>query len=310
MIEVSKLSKYYGEVKAVDEINFSIARGEVVGLLGPNGAGKTTTIRMLCCYLEPTSGVVKVDGINVLDDVLPIKNKIGYLPESAPLYEEMLVYNYLKYIADVREISTWVDVDKRIAEMSITCGLQSVMHKSINELSKGYRQRVGLAHALIGDPEILILDEPTSGLDPNQIIEIRELIKKIGKEKTVILCSHILSEVEATCDRVIIINDGKVVADGTTQTLNKNNLGGGRLILEFSQNVALKEVNALLSSIKKIIRITEEKQDGNKEFHIIFEKDSDIREEVYTCIKKSSMNLISFYKQKDTLENIFRELTH
>ena len=221
MIQVENLVKYYKDFKAVDNISFSIDKSEIVGLLGPNGAGKTTTIRTLCGYLAPTSGKIKINGSYIQENPLAAKRAIGYLPESAPLYDDMIVYDYLLLIAKLRQIE---NKQERIREIVSLCGLKAVIAKNISELSKGYRQRVGLAHALMGDPEILILDEPTSGLDPNQIIEIRELIKKIGRTKTIILSSHILSEVEVTCDRIIIVSNGKVVADAKTDEL-KNMTG-------------------------------------------------------------------------------------
>ncbi|MDY6856444.1 MAG: ATP-binding cassette domain-containing protein [Thermodesulfobacteriota bacterium] len=221
MIQVDKLTKYFRNTCAVDQISFEVKRGEIVGLLGPNGAGKTTTLRILTCYMQPSSGSVRVIGHNIYDHPLEIKNRIGYLPESAPLYPEMLVYDYLRFIAGVRGMKGEEQL-LRIKELALLCGLNEVMHKSIHELSKGYKQRVGLAHAMMSNPEILILDEPTSGLDPNQILEIREIIKAIGKEKTILLSTHILSEAEATCNRIIIINRGKIVADGATEEIKKD----------------------------------------------------------------------------------------
>jgi len=221
MIKIENLTKYYGELKAVDSVSFEIQKGEILGLLGPNGAGKTTIYRILTGYLSPTSGSIKVKNFNIYDDLIEIKKLIGYLPEAAPIYQDMLVFDYLDYIADIRR----VEKEKKLAhlrDLADLCSLNEVMHFSINELSKGYRQRVGIAHALIGDPEILVLDEPTSGLDPNQIVETREIIRRIGKEKTIVFSTHILSEAEATCDRVVIINQGKKVADNTVDDLRKS----------------------------------------------------------------------------------------
>lgn len=220
MIKIKNLTKYYGSFCAVDNISFEINKGEILGFLGPNGAGKTTTYRILTGYLQATSGTINVKDFNIQEHQLEIKKLIGYLPESAPIYHDMLVYDYLTYVADIRGVAE----NKKLAhinELAELCSLNQVMHKSVSELSKGYRQRVGIAHALMGDPEILVLDEPTSGLDPNQIVETREIIKRIGKEKTIIFSSHILSEAEATCDRVVIINDGKLVADFTIDELRE-----------------------------------------------------------------------------------------
>lgn len=224
MIKIENLTKYYGHFCAVDNISFEIKKGEILGFLGPNGAGKSTTYRILTGYLEATSGTIKVKDFNIHDHQLEIKKLIGYLPESAPIYHDMLVYDYLNYVADIRGVGA----EKKLAhirDLAELCSLNEVMHKTVGELSKGYRQRVGIAHALMGDPEILVLDEPTSGLDPNQIVETREIIKRIGKEKTIIFSTHILSEAQATCDRVVIIDKGKLAADYTKdelQELTKN----------------------------------------------------------------------------------------
>lgn len=221
MIKIENLTKYYGELKAVDSVNFEIQKGEILGLLGPNGAGKTTIYRILTGYLSPTSGSIKVKDFNINDNLFEIKKLIGYLPEAAPIYQDMLVFDYLNFIADIRG----VDKEKKMShlrDLADLCSLNEVMHFSIDELSKGYRQRVGIAHALMGDPEILVLDEPTSGLDPNQIVETREIIRRIGKEKTIVFSTHILSEAEATCDRVVIINRGKIVANDTVEGLRKS----------------------------------------------------------------------------------------
>lgn len=221
MIKIENLTKYYGELKAVDSVSFEIQKGEILGLLGPNGAGKTTIYRILTGYLSPTSGSIKVKNFNIDDNLIEIKKLIGYLPEAAPIYQDMLVFDYLNFIADIRG----VDKKKKMShlrDLADLCSLNEVMHFSVNELSKGYRQRVGIAHALMGDPEILVLDEPTSGLDPNQIVETRDIIRRIGKEKTIVFSTHILSEAEATCDRVVIINRGKIVADNTVDGLRKS----------------------------------------------------------------------------------------
>ncbi len=220
MIKIENLNKYYGELCAVNNVSFEIHKGEILGLLGPNGAGKTTIYRVLTGYLSPTSGTIKVMDYNIYDHQIEIKKCIGYLPEEAPLYRDMLVFDYLNYIADIRG----VEKNRKLShlhELADLCSLNEVMHKTIDELSKGYRQRVGIAQALMGNPEILVLDEPTAGLDPNQIAETREIIKKIGKEKTIVFSTHILSEAEVTCDRVVIIDEGKIVADDTIDNLRK-----------------------------------------------------------------------------------------
>ena len=221
MIQVENLTKYYRDLCAVDQISLSIQKGEILGLLGPNGAGKTTTLRMLTGFLQPTAGNIHVKEYSIDEHPLEIKKILGYLPESAPLYHDMLVYDYLNFVADIRGIDKAHKLS-RIRQLSDLCGINEVMHQPIDELSKGYKQRVGLAHAMMNDPEILVLDEPTSGLDPNQIVEIRQIIKQIGKEKTIIFSTHILSEAEATCDRVVIIDRGKIVADGSTESLKES----------------------------------------------------------------------------------------
>jgi len=220
MIKFENLTKYYGDFCAVDNISFEVKKGEILGFLGPNGAGKTTTYRILTGYLQATSGTIRVKDYDIHEDHLEIKKLIGYLPESAPIYHEMLVYDYLNYVADIRGVPESQKLS-HIKELADLCSLNEVMHKAIDELSKGYRQRVGIAHALMGDPEILVLDEPTSGLDPNQIAETRDIIRRIGKEKTIIFSTHILSEAEATCDRVVIINQGKLVADYSTDDIKE-----------------------------------------------------------------------------------------
>ena len=221
MITIKNLTKYYGDLCAVNNVSFEIKKGEILGLLGPNGAGKTTIYRILTGYLRPTSGTIKVKNFNIHDHLLEIKKRIGYLPEAAPVYHDMLVFDYLDYVADIRGVDKGKKLS-HIRELAELCSLNEVMHYAVQELSKGYRQRVGIAHALMGDPEILVLDEPTAGLDPNQIVETREIIRRIGKKKTIIFSTHILSEAEATCDRVVIINQGRIVADDTIDGLRKS----------------------------------------------------------------------------------------
>ena len=219
-VSVENLTKSYGFQKAVDNISFKVNTSEIVGFLGPNGAGKTTTMKIITCFIGPNEGDVKVGGMSVQANPEEVKRHIGYLPETNPLYKEMPVIDYLQFVAEIQNVPK-AKIRERIFEMVSVCGLKGEKYKKIGELSKGFQQRVGLAQALIHDPAVLILDEPTSGLDPNQIVEIRELIKRIGREKTVILSSHILAEVEATCDRILIINNGKLVADSTATSLRK-----------------------------------------------------------------------------------------
>ena len=231
MIRIDNVVKDYGSLRAVDHLDFTINDGEMLGFLGPNGAGKSTTLKMITCFLEPTEGNIFVDNYNIIDHSIEVRKMIGYLPEQNPLYEEMIVYDYLKFIANIRGLSE-KRFKQRLDEVIDKTGLHGVISKPIHTLSKGYRQRTGLAQAIIHDPKILILDEPTNGLDPNQIVEIRELIKELGKEKTLIISSHILQEVQAVCERIVIINKGKLVADGSKEELQSGLENKNRLHLE------------------------------------------------------------------------------
>jgi len=303
MISVNGLIKSYGNFRAVDDISFTIRDGEITGLLGPNGAGKTTTMRMMTCYLQPDSGSIMVNDCRIDEKPLEIKKMIGYLPESAPIYGDMLVYDYLAYIAQIRNVSD----KKRINEMGDLCGINEVMHKNVRELSKGYKQRVGLAHAMIHDPDILVLDEPTSGLDPNQIIEIRNLIKEIGKRKTVILSTHILSEVEATCDRAIIINRGNIVADDSTANLQAS-AGGNNIIIK----VKGVDYATMSTSFREIFGVTDVQQVSVDELvtvKITTSKDSDLRPNIFKMVAEKGWVLYEMRQDQLSLENVFRELT-
>jgi ABC-2 type transport system ATP-binding protein len=308
MIQVESLTKYYSDLCAVDQINFDIRKGEILGLLGPNGAGKSTTLRMLTGFLQPTAGSIQVKDFSIEKDVLEIKKLMGYLPESAPLYNDMLVYDYLNYVAAIRSIEK-DQRPARIRQLGDLCGINEVMHQPIVELSKGYKQRVGLAHAMMNDPEILVLDEPTSGLDPNQIVEIREIIKRIGKEKTIILSTHILSEAEATCDRIVIINRGQIIADGSTASL-KQSLGGKSAIQIILENAEFESVESALKPVAGIESVTREAaSDGQLQITITCSADADPRAEIYRTIKQTDWILLGFHREAQTLENIFRELT-
>jgi ABC-2 type transport system ATP-binding protein len=312
MISLQKLTKYYNTTCAVDNLSFDIQAGEILGLLGPNGAGKTTTLRILTCYLHPTSGTIKVKNYDITLNPLPIKVLIGYLPESAPLYTDMLVYDYLVFVAAIRGL-TGLDRIRRIHELADLCGLNEVMHMSISELSRGYKQRVGLAHAMMSDPEILVLDEPTSGLDPNQIAEIRSIIKEIGQKKTVILSTHILSEVEATCDRIVIINQGRLVADGTTDALRSSSTKEATVYLSLL-GAKYDEVESLLATIPGIGRVsaaepTEPISPFETLTRVQIDCKEDIRAEIYRRIREKQWILIELLKERKSLENIFRELT-
>jgi len=309
MIHVENLTRYYDDFCAVDGIHLDIQKGEILGLLGPNGAGKTTTLRMLTGYLQPTAGRIQVKDFTIGPDTLEIKKRIGYLPESAPLYHDMIVYDYLSYVADIRELKN-EPKQSRIHELAQLCALNSVMHKTIGELSKGFKQRVGLAHALMNDPEILVLDEPTSGLDPNQIVEIREIIRKIGREKTIILSTHILSEAEATCDRIAIIHQGKIVADGSTNSI-KQSAGRERTIYVSLDDADFAAVCRQLETVAGVAGIEKlAPSDANfLDIKISVKSDADIRKDIYRIIRQSDWQLLEFRQETQTLEHIFRELT-
>ena len=308
MIQVKNLTKYYSNLCAVDQISLDIQQREILGLLGPNGAGKTTTLRMLTGFLQPTAGSIHVKDYSIDEHPLEIKKILGYLPESAPLYHDMLVFDYLNYVADIRGIEKDRKL-KRIRKLADLCGINEVMHQPINVLSKGYKQRVGLAHAMMNDPEILILDEPTSGLDPNQIVEIREIIKQIGKEKTIILSTHILSEAEATCDRVVIINRGKIVADGSTESLKESAVDKKNIHLSL-QNSNFKSVESVMSAIDGVTAVTRvEETDGQLDVQLSCRSSIDPRAAIYENIKQTDWVLLDFHQKTQTLETIFRELT-
>lgn len=304
MIEVSGLTKYYGTFKAVDNLSFAVKEGEITGFLGPNGAGKTTTLRMLSCYLEPDSGSVTVGGFDSRESAIDIKKIIGYLPESAPLYGDMIVYDYLTFVARVRGL----EGDECIRKAAQICRITDVMHKNIMELSKGYRQRVGLAHAIIHDPRVLILDEPTSGLDPVEIVEIRNLIKELGKSKTVILSTHILHEVEAACDRIIIIDKGRIVADDTAQNLQSAVVGRRSISIKL-RGASFEEVNSILREICGDAGI-EMIYDNDFTSIMINSTDSeDLRPLIFDAAVKNGWIIYEMKQESESLENIFRELT-
>lgn len=304
MIEVENVSKLFGNFRAVDGISFSIQTGEIVGLLGPNGAGKTTTMRMISGFLEPDSGTVKIDGLDVLKNPVETKRKIGYMPESAPMYSDMIVADYLKYIAEIENQNP----AEKCRELAEVCGLKEVMHKNIGELSRGNRQRVGLAHALMGNPEILILDEPTSGLDPNQVLEVRSLIKQIGKTHTVIISTHILSEVEMLCGRVIIISGGKKVADSPTEELREH-FGNSSEVQICVSGASTEEAEKIFRRINGVSKIHSSLNDGKIEFRISVEKNIEVRPELAKACVQNGLELFEMQQKKNSLEDVFRSLT-
>ncbi|MDP4207440.1 MAG: ATP-binding cassette domain-containing protein [Bacteroidota bacterium] len=303
-IIVKNFTRKYGTQRAVDNISFDVKPGEILGLLGPNGAGKTTTMRALVSYLAPSGGSVKVGGVSVLDFPEDVKKHIGYLPENNPLYEDMGVLDYLYFVARLQAIPS-SQIKSRILEMVDTCGLEGEKHKKISELSKGYRQRVGLAQALIHDPKVLILDEPTTGLDPNQIVEIRTLIRKIGKEKTVILSSHILAEVEATCDRIIIINKGRIVADGTPKQLRKQATGREVLRLTIEDG----DRDDIYQALKNLPQVEDVDLKHQHSFELHCLPGTSVRRQVFELCCNNGWTLTELTPVETKLEDIFRELT-
>ncbi len=303
MITVRGITKKFGDITAVNNISFSIRDGEITGLLGPNGAGKTTTMRMLTCFLKPDAGEITVGRYRVHEDPVEVRKIIGYLPESAPVYGDMIVYDYLSFISEIRGIAD----PGRIAEIGDQCGINEVMHMDIGQLSKGYRQRVGLAQSMIHNPDILILDEPTSGLDPNQIIEIRNLIKEIGKKKTIILSTHILHEVEATCDRVIIIDRGNIVADDSTANLQADSKGTKRFVVKIS-GADYPTLSSELAKLAGVVKI-EEVQNGGLVSALVTAGNNDIRPDIFKMIVSRNWVLYELAQEQRSLERVFRELT-
>jgi ABC-2 type transport system ATP-binding protein len=298
-IKVSNLSKNYGVQKAVNNISFIIGKGEIVGFLGPNGAGKSTTMKIITGYIESDGGSVEVCGEQVHTDTLSAKKKIGYLPEANPLYFDMYVREYLEFVAGIHKIQQPGD---KIEESIKKVGLTTEANKKIAQLSKGYKQRVGLAAALIHDPEVLILDEPTSGLDPNQIVEIREVIKSLGKNKTVLFSSHILQEVEAVCDRVIIINRGIIVADDTLTNLQKGTTGEHMVLVQFKEDVSAE-------SLWQIKEVTGIEQTGTSGYKIQTANPESVRKQLMEWSLKNNLNIVSLQSESNSLEEVFRTLT-
>lgn len=305
-IVVENLTKKYGAQRAVDDISFRVKTGEILGFLGPNGAGKTTTMKAITTYLTPNDGNIYVGDLSVSEKPDEVKKTIGYLPENNPLYTDMPVIDYLKFVAELQGIEKSKVKDKLLEMIQLT-GLEGEKHKKIGELSKGYKQRVGLAQALIHEPEVLILDEPTSGLDPNQIVEIRELIKKIGKEKTVILSSHILAEVEATCDRILIINKGKIVADGTSKDLRKQSEGREILKIKIEDG----DKNKIFEALQKVetVGVVDFIKNEDSSYEVQSKPELSSRKNIFDLCVKNKWVLTEMTPIETKLEDVFRELT-
>jgi ABC-2 type transport system ATP-binding protein len=307
MIQLTKVTKSYNGVKAVDDVTLSIPSGQILGFLGPNGAGKTTTMRMITCYMPPTSGKIQVDGMDTGEQSLEVRKKIGYLPEMAPVYQDINVVDYLNYVCDLRKIVA-NERRQRIRGIIERCGLEEVLHKDVGELSKGYRQRVGLAQTMVHDPDILIMDEPTAGLDPNQIAEIRGLIKELGRQKTVILSTHILSEVQATCSRIVIINQGRIVADDTPEGLQANAEGRGVFI------TAVKtDAGDVLPKTRQITGVEEVRtissSHGLHKLRIESGSGLDVREDFFRLAVRENWVILEMMQESRSLEEVFRNLT-
>ena len=309
MIQVENLTKNYGTNRAVNEVTFDVHKGEVLGFLGPNGAGKSTTMKILTCFLAPSAGTAKVAGFDVFDQSLEVRQRVGYLPEDTPLYKDMTVREHLDFAANMHGMKG-DRVEARIKEIGTRCGLAEVAGKLVGELSKGYRQRVGLAQAMLHDPDILILDEPTSGLDPNQIAEIRALIKEVGKEKTVILSTHILPEVQATCSRMLIISGGKLVADGTPDELRaREKATRYRFVIE-AADTAAEATSEKLSALAGVVGCKKVAgEDGTHTFTIDGTASSDLRRSLYRAAVDNKWPLLELTREAASLEDVFRNLT-
>ena len=302
-ILVQNLTRIYGTQRAVDDISFSIGKGEIVGFLGPNGAGKSTTMKISTGYLPPTSGRVVVGGFDVTIDAIRVKKITGYLPEHNPLYLDMFVHEYLGFVAGLYGYSGR-QLKQRVGEMVERCGLSQEQNKKIEALSKGYRQRIGLAQALIHDPQVLILDEPTSGLDPNQLVEIRKLIREVSENKTVIFSTHIMQEVEALCDRVIVINKGVIVADDQLKELRRNT-GAPAIIVEFEHPIDIRQLTGLAG----VVSATALDEGGKYLYRLTVRSGVDIRPDIFRFAADHTLSLIGIRQEQGSLENIFRELT-
>jgi ABC-2 type transport system ATP-binding protein len=308
MIRCDRLTKVYGPHTAVNQISFEVPRGQVLGFLGPNGAGKSTTMKMLTCFLAPTSGRAEVGGLDITRHSFEVRKKIGYLPEDTPLYRDMTVLEYLDYVTRLRRVPA-DERRSRIKKVGEITGIMDVLGKTIGELSKGYRQRVGLTQAIVHDPQILILDEPTSGLDPNQIVEIRALIKELGQSKTVILSTHILPEVQATCDRVVIIADGRLVADGKPDDLvSRERSNKFRVLLEAGP--AFEAVRDKLAAIDGVTSVAEAPSEtGTLQVVLTTDGGKDIRKDIFRCAVDNQWPLLELDRREASLEEVFGRLT-
>ncbi len=298
-IEVTEISKQYGHQKALDQVSFTVGEGSITGFLGPNGAGKSTMMKILTCFIPQSSGTAKVCGFDVFENSFEVKQQVGYLPEHNPLYLDMYVKEYLAFAAGIHKLK---NIDQRVKEMIAITGLTLEQRKKIGALSKGYRQRVGLAQALIHNPKVLILDEPTTGLDPNQLVEIRALIKELGKEKTVLFSTHILQEVKAVCDNIIIINKGKIVANSDAKTLQTGNKNHAVLLLELDKDIVISKFKAI-AGVMDVRKLEELK------WKITFNHDNDVRPAIMQLAVSNQLTILSMKIEEQSLEDIFQKLT-
>jgi ABC-2 type transport system ATP-binding protein len=299
-VQVQNLTKTYKKQHAVDQISFEVKKGEILGFLGPNGAGKSTTMKIATCFIPPTSGTIKVCGYDVIQSPMEVRINIGYLPEHNPLYLDMFVHEYLEFAGSLYKLK---NLKKRVKEMIEMCGLGVEQNKKIGTLSKGYRQRIGLAQALIHNPEVLILDEPTTGLDPNQILEIRNLIRNVGKEKTVIFSTHIMQEVQALCERVVIINAGKIVANSSTDELKDLGSSSKVIMVEFDKNID----HDLLKNIPGVSSV---KHHETGKYEIIAKDKRDVRPEIFKVASENNLTLLGMRQEEGSIEKIFQQLTN
>ena len=298
-ISIEQITKNYGKQIALNNVSFDVKSAEVVGFLGPNGAGKSTLMKIITCFIPPTSGSVKVCGFDVMEESIEVRKNVGYLPEHNPLYTDMYIKEYLGFVAGLYKLK---NIKSKISEMIDAVGLQEEQHKKIGALSKGYRQRVGLAQSMIHDPKVLILDEPTSGLDPNQLEEIRALVKKIGKQKTVLLSTHIMQEVEAVCDRAIIINKGNIVADDSVDKILLQTEKNQSLIVEFNGKIS----EATLKSVRGILQI---QNLGGFKWRILSSKENDLRAAIFKLAVDNNLSVLEMQREEKKLEEVFKELT-
>ncbi|RTZ90674.1 MAG: hypothetical protein DSY91_06060 [Deltaproteobacteria bacterium] len=306
MIEIQNLTKRYGHIKAVENISFTVQKGEILGFLGPNGAGKTTTMRVLTGYFPPTEGRARIAGFDITEKPLEVKKRIGYLPENVALYNDMRVIDYLKFVGRVKGIKRSAKLKQQVSRVVELCGIDDMQKRIIGKLSKGYRQRVGLAQALLGDPEVLILDEPTVGLDPKQIVEIRKLIKELGGERTVILSTHILPEVQMICERVIIINEGKIAAIDTPDNLNKQLSNRVVILMEIEGDP--QKIVSTLEGVEGVLEVKQKKKGKVKQYEVVTRPDRDLRKDLARAVFENQLGLYELKTVEMSLEEIFLKL--